>query len=215
MGLRCDSLVGRPRSGQNTLSFGTALHLGRACTILCSVSTSGSLELGACRAVLPPQQLLTNLSKHQAVSPTQTPSWHNDRWTRNRWKHGNQKCGNLACVSVRSARSTAATGLMAPLPQYTARARTRHLRTCKKAWLCDFCHAQGTQFAPGTPCAGCSRVLARRSTQPRNKKKGSGAWQARPWQAQLRELQSRSRDPGQVSQLPSDRIAELYEAATA
>mmetsp|Transcript_8979 Transcript_8979/g.21288 ORF Transcript_8979/g.21288 Transcript_8979/m.21288 type:complete len:299 (+) Transcript_8979:102-998(+) len=75
-------------SGQNTLSFGTALHLGRACTILCSVCSFNSSN-----------------------------------------------------------------------------------RTCKKAWLCDFCHA--------------------RSTQPRNKKKGSGAWQ--------------------VSQLPSDRIAELYE----
>ncbi|CAE7871206.1 SCCPDH, partial [Symbiodinium necroappetens] len=74
--------------GQNTLSFGTALHLGRACTILCSVCSFNSSN-----------------------------------------------------------------------------------RTCRKAWLCDFCHA--------------------RSTQPRNKKKGSGAWQ--------------------VSQLPSDRIAELYE----
>lgn len=74
--------------GQNTLSFGTALHLGRACTILCSVCSFNSSN-----------------------------------------------------------------------------------RTCRKAWLCDFCHA--------------------RSTQPRNKKKGSGAWQ--------------------VSQLPPDRIAELYE----
>ena len=81
-----------------------------------------------------------------------------------------------------------------PLWQYTA-AGLDTLRTCRKAWLCDFCHAQGAQFTPGTLVAGCRVLLARRSTQPRNKKKGSGAWQAH-----LRPLlQSRSQDPAGFS----------------
>ena len=95
-----DSLgLGRPRGGQNTLSFGTALHLGRACTILCSVSSSGSRfaflmcanpspvwSMQSCFCTTAP---FDESLRQLAVHPTQPRgSTINDCRSRSHWKHG-------------------------------------------------------------------------------------------------------------------------------